>query len=201
MKKIEEVRKELERLKNIMQSAQGIDREDYAELSAKTAALGWVLEMQEETGDVISKITHMGFHKILIAIDSNPSSEIVAQNGLQLAKQFNSEIALISVIDPESYPDEDEATIREREDMMEHNLNKSQGNVMEKVFKNTPFSSFVEVGTPSKAILRVAEEWGADVIVMGTHGRKGLPHLLMGSVAEDLIRHSKKAVVIIPVVN
>jgi len=105
------------------------------------------------------------------------------------------------VIDPESYPDEDEATIREREDMMEHNLNKSQGNVMEKVFKNTPFSSFVEVGTPSKAILRVAEEWGADVIVMGTHGRKGLPHLLMGSVAEDLVRHSKKAVVIIPVVN
>jgi len=71
MKKIEEVRKELERLKDIMQSAQGIDREDYPELSAKTAALGWVLETQEETGDVISKVTSMGFHKILIAIDSN----------------------------------------------------------------------------------------------------------------------------------
>jgi nucleotide-binding universal stress UspA family protein len=143
----------------------------------------------------------MEFHKILIAIDTHPSSEIVALNGLQLAKQFNSEIALISIIDPDSIPDEGTATSRELDDMMEHNLNHSQVNVIEKIFKDYPVKSFVEKGVPSKVILKTAESWGADIIVMGTHGRKGLPHLLMGSVAEEVARHSKKALIIIPVTN
>lgn len=143
----------------------------------------------------------MEFHKILIAIDSNPSAERVALSGLQLAKQFNSEIALISIIDPEGIPDEDSPTTRELEDMMEHNLNRSQLNVIEKIFKGFPIKSFVEKGIPYKVILETADKWGADIIVMGTHGRKGLPHLLLGSVAEDVIRHSKKTLIVIPVSN
>jgi len=143
----------------------------------------------------------MEFHKILIAIDTLPSSETVALSGLQLAKQFNSEIALISIIDPDSIIDEETASPREREDMMEHNLNRSQVNVIEKVFKDVPVKSFVERGNPSKVIVQTAEKWGADIIVMGTHGRKGLPHLLIGSVAEDVVRHSKKTLIIIPVTN
>jgi nucleotide-binding universal stress UspA family protein len=143
----------------------------------------------------------MEFHKILIAIDNNPSAERVALSGLQLAKQFNSEIALISIIDPDGTPDEDSPTTRELEDMMEHNLNRSQLNVIEKVFKGFPIKSFVEKGTPYKVIIETADKWGADIIVMGTHGRKGLPHLLLGSVAEDVIRHSKKTLIVIPVSN
>jgi nucleotide-binding universal stress UspA family protein len=143
----------------------------------------------------------MEFHKILIAIDHNLSAERVALSGLKLAKQFNSEIALISIIDPDSIPDEDYPTTRELEDMMEHNLNRSQLNVIEKVFKGFPIKSFVEKGTPYKMIIETADKWGADIIVMGTHGRKGLPHLLLGSVAEDVIRHSKKTLIVIPVSN
>lgn len=143
----------------------------------------------------------MEFHKILIAIDSNPSAELVALSGLQLAKQFNSEIALISIIDPEGTADEDSPTTRELEDMMEHNLNRSQLNVIEKIFNGFPIKSFVEKGIPYKVILETADKWGADIIVMGTHGRKGLPHLLLGSVAEDVIRHSKKTLIVIPVSN
>lgn len=143
----------------------------------------------------------MEFHKILIAIDSNPSAELVALSGLQLAKQFNSEIALISIIDPDGIPDEDSPTTRELEDMMEHNLNRSQLNVIEKIFKGFSIKSFVEKGVPYKVILETADKWGADIIVMGTHGRKGLPRLLLGSVAEDVIRHSKKTLIVIPVSN
>lgn len=143
----------------------------------------------------------MEFHKILIAIDSNPSAERVALSGLQLAKQFNSEIALISIIDPDGIPEEDSPTTRELEDMMEHNLNRSQLNLMEKIFKGFPIKSFVEKGIPYKVILETADKWGADIIVMGTHGRKGLPHLLLGSVAEDVIRHSRKTLIVIPVSN
>ncbi len=143
----------------------------------------------------------MEFHKILIAIDNRKSSEKVALSGLQLAKQFNGQIALVSILDPDNGTDEDPATTRELDDMMEHNLNHSQLSVIEKVFKDFPIKSYVEKGVPYKAIIDIAERWGADVIVMGTHGRKGVPHLLIGSVAEQVIRHSKKTVVVIPVVN
>ena len=48
--------------------------------------------------------------------------------------------------------------------------------------------SKVTVGEPSGEIVRVAAEEGADLIVMGTHGRGGLPRLLLGSVADRVIR-------------
>ncbi|HSB60105.1 MAG TPA: universal stress protein [Vicinamibacteria bacterium] len=48
----------------------------------------------------------------------------------------------------------------------------------------------VEVGTgaPADTIVRVAQERGADLIVMGTHGRTGIQHMLLGSVAEKVVR-------------
>jgi nucleotide-binding universal stress UspA family protein len=143
----------------------------------------------------------MEFHKILIAIDDNPSSMVVAASGLQLARQYNSEIALISIPPDEDDNEQDPATRRERDDMMEQNLHASQLNVVEKIFKGISIKTFVAKGIPYKVIIDAAERWGADIIVMGTHGRTGLPHLLLGSVAEDVIRRSKKTVVIIPVVD
>ncbi len=47
------------------------------------------------------------------------------------------------------------------------------------------------MGDVAPAILKEADEIGADVIVMGTHGRKGLAHLLLGSVAEKVIREAR----------
>ena len=49
----------------------------------------------------------------------------------------------------------------------------------------------LEEGDPVSEILRVAGESGADLVVMGTHGRTGLPRLLMGSVAELVVRKAK----------
>lgn len=141
----------------------------------------------------------MNFHKILIAVDNNPSSETVALSGFQLAKQYNSEIALISIPAIDENLDPDPATQREKDDMMEHNFNATQRDIIEKIFKNVPVKSFVAKGIPYKVIIETADTWGADIIVMGTHGRKGLPHLLMGSVAEDVIRHSRKTIVVIPI--
>ena len=46
----------------------------------------------------------------------------------------------------------------------------------------------VAAGPPAEIIVRVAHERGADLIVMGTHGRTGLHHMLLGSVAEKVVR-------------
>jgi nucleotide-binding universal stress UspA family protein len=53
-----------------------------------------------------------------------------------------------------------------------------------------PISGRLLVGVPYAEIVRAAKEGRADLIVMGTHGRTGLAHLLMGSVAERVVRSS-----------
>jgi nucleotide-binding universal stress UspA family protein len=63
-----------------------------------------------------------------------------------------------------------------------------------------PFEHRLEVGNPAIEILRVAREVQCDMIVMGTHGRRGAARLLMGSVAEHVVRkaHCPVLVVTIP---
>jgi nucleotide-binding universal stress UspA family protein len=53
-------------------------------------------------------------------------------------------------------------------------------------------------GHPAEDIIKTAEIWQADLIVTGTHSRTGLGHLLMGSTSEDIVRHSKVPVMVVP---
>lgn len=54
-----------------------------------------------------------------------------------------------------------------------------------------------ESGHPAEVILRLAKELSSDLIVMGTHGRSGLAHLLMGSVAEKVVRLAPCSVLVV----
>ncbi len=58
-------------------------------------------------------------------------------------------------------------------------------------------STRVSEGHPSAEIIRAAAEWPADLIVMGTLGRSGIAHLLLGSVAERVIRHAPCPVMVV----
>jgi nucleotide-binding universal stress UspA family protein len=53
-------------------------------------------------------------------------------------------------------------------------------------------------GIPHREIVRMADELGVDLIVMGTHGRSGLPRLLLGSVAERVVRTATAPVITVP---
>ena len=53
-----------------------------------------------------------------------------------------------------------------------------------------PWQTQVAIGDPADAIVRVAQELGVDLIVMATHGHTGLRHVLLGSVAEKVVRHA-----------
>ncbi len=56
----------------------------------------------------------------------------------------------------------------------------------------------VVVGSAASEIVRLAEELGTQMVVMGTHGRTGLAHLLLGSVAERVMRHVHVPVLVVP---
>ena len=55
----------------------------------------------------------------------------------------------------------------------------------------------VEWGDPKSKIINAAEAWGADLIVLGSHGRKGLQRFLLGSVSETDMRHAHCSVEIV----
>ena len=136
--------------------------------------------------------------KILIAIDDGPTSEKIASIGFQLGQQLNAEIALVSVVDTTALMTDGGVTPDELADIIKNDLKKSQQMLVDKVFKDYKVWTFVEKGKPFEAILKVAEEWEADLIVLGTHGKTGISHLLMGSVAEKVIRHSTRPLFVIP---
>jgi len=54
----------------------------------------------------------------------------------------------------------------------------------------------VRLGQPVEALLQASVDFEADLLILGTHGRKGLQHLLIGSVAERLLRHARCPVLI-----
>ncbi|HVX51271.1 MAG TPA: universal stress protein [Chitinophagaceae bacterium] len=140
----------------------------------------------------------MAYNKILIAVDDSPVSERVAVAGFALAKQLGAESALVSVVDT-SLPAGDGITPGELAAITKNDLKKAQEIIIEKVFGGHKIWAFVDEGKPHETILKIAGEWQADLIVIGTHGRTGLSHLLTGSVAEKVIRHSVKPLLVVPV--
>jgi universal stress protein A len=63
--------------------------------------------------------------------------------------------------------------------------------VEEKLHKRVPNEIIVTVATnPGNEVVRIAKELKADIVIMATHGRKGLSHLVLGSVAERVVRES-----------
>ena len=71
--------------------------------------------------------------------------------------------------------------------------------VAERMDATVPVETVVVEGKPSKEIVRYAEDEGCDLVVMGTHGRGGIDRLLLGSVAESVIRASSMPVTTVPV--
>lgn len=65
-------------------------------------------------------------------------------------------------------------------------------------FRGVKFETAVKVGSPVVKICGFAEEREVDLIITATHGRTGLKHLLMGSVAEQVVRHARPPVLVVP---
>jgi universal stress protein A len=62
---------------------------------------------------------------------------------------------------------------------------------------DVPYRIVIRTGDPARLIMQVAEEIGADLIVMPTHGHRGIVHMMMGSVAERVVREAKRPVLTI----
>lgn len=139
------------------------------------------------------------YRNILIAVDSSRHSLKAAEQGLQLAQELGAKVALVFVLDPNLeagnvdagiMPTQAKAQLEEEAQLTFETL-KGQ-------YPKISMEHFMPEGQPQEELLKLSHDWQADLIVMGTHGRTGLLHLLMGSVAEHLLRHSKVPVLVVP---
>ena len=151
-------------------------------------------------------ITPDNLHKILIAVEDSIYSEQASDYGFGLARKFDAEVALVHVNDVISTttahltdPILNEPMIMMPEAMdIQEEASKKLFERLSKGREDTTIYTFMKIGNPRDEILITADEWDADLIIVGTHGRTGFDHFISGSVAEGVARKAKCPVLIIP---
>jgi universal stress protein A len=126
-------------------------------------------------------------HTILHPTDFSARSDAAFRLACSLARDHHGHVVVLHVVPPPVA--HGEIVARRQDDSFYEELHRSL-NRMHAPDPETPVMSRLEEGDPAREILRVAEEVEADLIVMGTHGRTGLSRLLLGSAAEEVMRHA-----------
>ena len=132
--------------------------------------------------------------RILVPVDLSEGSQALIDYAIQLAKPFNAALELIHAWEPPQYvaPDLLVAAPGWNSQSLEQvavDAATKELDALAAKLKNAPvpIKHRVVVGEAAATVLRVAEEGKHDLIVMGTHGRRGLPRLLLGSVAQKIV--------------
>lgn len=142
------------------------------------------------------------FKHILIPVDGSPTAQKAVETAAGLAKAFGSSVTAIYVIDP--YPfsglGSDFAYGQSEYLSAAATEAKEATGAAQKTLASAGVSvktSVVEAHAAWRGILETAEKVGADLIVMGSHGRHGLEKMVLGSVAQRVLSHSTLPVFVV----
>jgi nucleotide-binding universal stress UspA family protein len=149
--------------------------------------------------------------KVLIALDYDPTSQKVAETGFSLAKKMGSDVILMHVMsDPVDYSSMEYSprlgysgykdTEKLQLDSIEGLKNESQ-QFLEKSkhhLGDDSIQTLIKDGDCAEAILKTAKDLHIDIIVMGSHSRRWLENIVMGSVTEKVLHHTSIPLLIIP---
>lgn len=140
----------------------------------------------------------MTFRKILIAVDSSPVAAHAVEVGLELARSLGGEVAFIHAIDPAlGRAPESGVSPAELMALVKQDGERLLAGFRERASFQPPPLGFLPEGKPGTEIVKAAKDWPADVIVIGSHGRGGATRLLVGSVAEAVMRHAPCPVLVV----
>jgi nucleotide-binding universal stress UspA family protein len=146
------------------------------------------------------------YSKILVAVDESDTSRHALKQAIELARKLSATLRMVHVLDMSWLPIGPEVAIDTAA------LSEARRSVGEKIIaasrevaRAAGFAAedgLIETETPiqqvAEAIAKEASRWGADLVVLGTHGRRGFQHLMLGSVAEQAARRSSVPVLLIP---
>jgi nucleotide-binding universal stress UspA family protein len=142
------------------------------------------------------------YKKILVPIDGSPASRLGLNEAIKMAKDHRAKLRLFHLVD--EYAGMSSSVILDAGDLFEA-LRQSGRKILKRaealVRRNglAPESVMLESfgGRAADFIVQQADEWGADLIVLGTHGRRGVKRLVMGSDAEQVVRTTPVPVLLV----
>lgn len=140
------------------------------------------------------------FKKILLPTDFSEWSKEAIEYTISLAVSYDAQIHILHVVDNvpvlafHSIDLNSETVLRDSERQAKEALD---GLIKSHFTYNRNLVPVIRHGEASKEIVKYACEEGMDLIIMATHGRTGLAHVVMGSIAEKVVRHSEVPVLTI----
>ena len=143
------------------------------------------------------------YQRILVPVDGSHTSTLGLQEAIRIAIDQRARLKLISVIDGFIITQNFEGLIIADDmiDALRESGKKAINNALALVKKHdlkAEATTFETVGDRvAEVIVREAKKWKADLIVMGTHGRRGFNRLVLGSDAEGVLRHSPVPVLMV----
>jgi len=140
--------------------------------------------------------------RLLLAIDGSPHSQAAVDEVARRPWPSKSQIRVMSVIQPYAPPATEFVLAGATFEDMRQQQASSAEKIIERaaeLLKKAGFSTETAVreGDPRSAIVDEADEWGADLIVVGSHGRSGLTRWLLGSVAQAIVGHAPCSVEVV----
>ncbi len=144
------------------------------------------------------------YRNILVPVDGSDTSTSGVLEAIKLAKAEGARLRLVHVVNtavvameyaaafgalsdlPQRLRDDGEATLKQVESVVRQNGLQSEAIILGTTMDNT-----------GELIINQAKEWPADIIVMGTHGRRGLARLVLGSNAEYVLRHTPVPILLV----
>lgn len=144
-------------------------------------------------------MSHTFFKKILIAVDESEYSLNAAKVGLALAKQLNAEIAFLFVVDTSKAIGTIEAGVFPQDIliMLKKEAQRTIDQIV-KMFNPGEFIQFTPEGHPKEDIVKTARIWEADLIIIGTHSKTGLVHILGDNITDHIVHHTSIPVLVVP---
>ena len=139
--------------------------------------------------------------KVLISMDYDETSQKVAEQGFSMAQAMNAETILLHVISEQPVYYSEYSYMRELRVDFTGNLEDSTQKFLDKTKKhleNESIKTIIKVGEIAETILETAKELKVDVIVMGSHSRKWLENIIMGSTTENVLKKTSIPLYIIP---
>jgi nucleotide-binding universal stress UspA family protein len=131
----------------------------------------------------------------LLLTDFSPNSELALPYAIALARQYNGKVYVVHVISPEMYeyvPPELVAGMRT--EIRNYGQRRMQKLLNHSEFQQVPHDAVVREGEIWDTLKNLAEDFHIDVIVVGTHGRRGLKKALTGAVAEEVLHLARSPV-------
>ncbi|AZH26524.1 universal stress protein [Haloplanus aerogenes] len=133
---------------------------------------------------------------VLVPFDGTPQSEAALE--FAVSEWPDADLSLLYVIDPvtagfgqRALPGSSEAWYERARETAREQFDAARD------FTDHPFDTRIEVGSPARVIVDVVDEDPFDHVVLGSHGRAGVSRILLGSVAEGVVRRSSVPVTIV----